>query len=100
MRSLYNRYYNSGLIVIAQHVGDGPQTRSLANLQEQIAVLGINYVVIQDLSLRNWYVRSATGVPYYFLIDRQGDLRYKQVGGGNPALEQAILTLLTETPQP
>ena len=100
MRSLYNKYYNSGLIVIGEHLGDSSETASLQNLQEQIAVLGINYVVIQNLSGRDWYARTVSGVPYYFLIDRQGNLRYKQVGGGNPALEQAIISLLTEKPNP
>lgn len=96
LRDLYIKYYNSGLIVIGQHLGDGAETRSLTNLQNQIATLGINYVVIQDLAMTNWYARSTSAVPAYYLIDRQGHLRYRQVGGGNPALEQAILTLLAE----
>lgn len=89
-------YYNSGLVIIGQHVGDSSQTRSLSNLQTQIAELQINYIVTQDLTMENWYVRNASYVPAYFLIDRQGRLRYKQTGGGNPALEEAILALLTE----
>ena len=94
MRDLYLKYYDAGLMVIGHHLGDGSETRSLKNLQNQIAVLGINYVVIQDLSMTNWYAKTTQYVPSYYLIDRQGRLRYKQVGGGNPALEQAIITLL------
>jgi hypothetical protein len=97
LRTLYNEYYNSGLVIIGQHLGDGSETRSLVNLQNQIEQLKINYIVTQDLTMKNWYARNASYVPTYFLIDRQGHLRYKQVGGGNPVLEEAILALLTET---
>ena len=96
MRELYNKYKSSGLIVIGQHIGDDANTSSLENLQYQIKTLGINYVVIQDLSHENWYARNSQYVPTYFLIDRKGHLRYKQVGGDNPALEEAIITLLNE----
>lgn len=82
--------------MIGQHIGDDSNTRKLENLQYQIQALGINYVVIQDLSLENWYARNTRNVPTYYLIDRQGHLRYQQVGGGNPMLEQAIITLLNE----
>jgi hypothetical protein len=83
-------------VVIGQHIGDDAQTRSLTNLKNEIKGLDINYVVIQDLSQDNWYARDSQYIPTYYLIDRQGNLRYKQVGGGNPALEKAIITLLAE----
>ena len=57
---------------------------------------GINYVVIQDLAHTNWYIQNASALPTYFLIDRQGHLRYKQVGSVNQSLEQAIQVLLAE----
>jgi hypothetical protein len=103
LRALYNKYKGNGLVVIGQHIGDDTQTRSLTNLKNEIAKLDINYVVIQDLSQDNWYAKDSQYIPTYYLIDRQGNLRYKQVGGGNPALEQAILALLNEAisePQP
>jgi hypothetical protein len=97
LRDLFNKYKSTGLVVIGQHIGDDANTRKLENLHSQIQTLGINYVVIQDLSHKNWYARNSQYVPTYYLIDRQGHLRYKQVGGGNPALEQVIITLLNET---
>lgn len=96
MRDLFTEYGPTGLIVIGQHIGVDANTRKLDNLRSQIKILGINYVVIQDLSQDNWYAQNSRYVPMYFLIDRQGHLRYKQVGGGNPALEEAIITLLNE----
>ena len=96
MRDLYDKYQSAGLVVIGQHIGVDANTRKLENLQNQIKTLGITYVVIQDLSQNNGYARNSQNVPTYFLIDRQGHLRYKQGGGGNPALEQAIITLLNE----
>jgi hypothetical protein len=96
LRALYNKYKGDGLVVIGQHIGDDTQTRSLTKLKNEIAGLNINYVIIQDLSQDNWYAQDSRYIPTYYLIDRQGNLRYKQVGGGNPALEQAIITLLTE----
>jgi hypothetical protein len=97
LRALYTKYKGNGLVVIGQHIGDDAQTRSLTNLKNKIAELKINYVVIQDLTQENWYARDSQYVPTYYLIDRQGNLRYKQVGGGNPTLEQVILELLNET---
>jgi hypothetical protein len=96
LRDLFTEYGPTGLIVIGQHIGVDANTRKLDNLRNQIKILGINYVVIQDLSQDNWYAQNSRYVPMYFLIDRQGHLRYKQVGGGNPALEEAIITLLNE----
>lgn len=96
MRDLFIKYHDSGLTVIGHHLGDGEETRNLKNLQKEIASLGINYVIIQDLSMTNWYAENAHYVPTYYVIDRQGHLRYRQVGGGNPTLEQVILTLLAE----
>jgi hypothetical protein len=96
LRDLFTEYGTAGLIVIGQHIGVDTSTQKLDNLRNQIKILGINYVVIQDLSQDNWYSQNSRYVPTYFLIDRQGHLRYKQVGGGNPALEEAIITLLNE----
>jgi hypothetical protein len=96
LRDLFTEYGTAGLIVIGQHIGVDANTQKLDNLRNQINILGINYVVIQDLSQDNWYSQNSRYVPTYFLIDRQGHLRYKQVGGGNPALEEAIITLLNE----
>jgi hypothetical protein len=97
LRVLYDRYKGDGLVVIGQHIGDDAQTRSLENLKNEIVKLEINYVIIQDLSQDNWYAQDSQYIPTYYLIDRMGNLRYKQVGGGNPALEKAILKLLKET---
>jgi hypothetical protein len=97
LRDLYNNYQADGLVVIGQHIGDDTNTSNLDNLQYQMKNLGITYIVIQDLSQKNWYARNSQFIPTYYLIDRQGYLRYKQVGGGNPMLEQTIITLLNET---
>ena len=96
MRDVYLKYHDSGLVVIGQHLGDSSETRSLTNLQNEMVRLGINYIVIQDLTHTNWYNQSTSALPTYYLIDRQGHLRFKQAGGVNQSLEQAILTLLAE----
>lgn len=97
MRALYNKYGKYGLVAIGQHIGDDAETRSLNNLKQHMDISGINYAVIQDPSHDNGYTQNTRYLPVFFLIDRQGHLRYQQVGGVNPALEETIITLLNET---
>jgi hypothetical protein len=97
VRALYETHGDDGLVVIGQHIGDDANTSDLSKLGDQIRILGIPYIVIQDLSQKNWYARNSQYVPTYYLIDRQGNLRYKQVGGSNPMLEETIIKLLNET---
>ena len=96
LTSFYDQYKDEGLIVIGHHIGNSSETRDLTRLQNEMVELKINYVVLQDVSQDNWYARDTLYVPRYYLIDRQGILRYRQLGPNTQMLEEAILELLNE----
>ncbi len=91
------QYAADGLVVIGDHFPEFPYERELNNLKEAITRLGIPYAVTQDNDAVTWNAYNQMYWPTMYLIDKQGNLRYRHIGeGAYTETEAAIQALLAE----
>ena len=98
LRDWYGKYTDQGLVVIGNHYPEFDYERDLNNLKDALVRLDVPYAVAQDNDGGTWRAYRTRYWPTLFLIDKQGHLRYTQIGEGAYATtEGAIQDLLKET---
>jgi glutathione peroxidase-family protein len=98
LREWYNTYKDQGLVVIGNHYPEFSYERDLENLKEALVRLDVPYPVAQDNDRITWGAYKNRYWPTLYLIDKQGDIRYRHIGEGRyEETEAAIQTLLAET---
>lgn len=91
------RYRAQGLTVIGVHTPELDSERNLDNLRREIAELGIRFPVMSDNDYATWNAYRVNAWPTWFVIDKQGRIRWKHVGeGAYEETEQVIKQLLAE----
>lgn len=97
LKAWHAAYADQGLVVIGNHYPEFDYERSLENLKEAAAELGIEYAVAQDNDGATWKAYDNHFWPTLYLIDKQGRLRYVNIGEGRyTETETAIQALLAE----
>jgi thiol-disulfide isomerase/thioredoxin len=98
LKDWHETYSSQGLVIIANHFPEFFHERELKNLEFAVADLGIQYAVAQDNDGKTWRAYNNRYWPTLYLIDKNGHIRYQQIGEGNyERTEQAIQELLDET---
>ena len=91
------RYRNKGLTIIGVHTPELEIERDLDTVRREIAKLDIHYPVVTDNDNAIWDAYKVQAWPTWFVIDKQGHVRWMHVGEGAYAeTEQLIQTLLAE----
>ena len=91
------RYRDKGLTIIGVHTPEFEREKNVDNLRREIAELGIRYPVVTDNDNAMWNAYKVQAWPTWFVIDKQGRLRWKHVGeGAYDETEQVIKKLLAE----
>lgn len=90
MDELYKQYQRKGLEVLAVNVGQKKEiVRTFA------AELGASYPILIDVEGKGAALFGVTDVPRTYVVDRNGIVRYRILGGATPAtLKKLILSLL------
>jgi cytochrome c biogenesis protein CcmG, thiol:disulfide interchange protein DsbE len=90
MDVLYKQYQRKGLEVLAVNVGQKKEVvRTFA------AELGVRYPLLTDADTKSAALFGVTDVPRTYVIDRNGIVRYRILGGATPeTLKKLILSLL------
>ena len=84
-------------MVIGNHYPEFEYEKDLDNLKEALIRLDVPYPVVQDNDAKTWRAYGNRYWPSLYLIDKQGNIRYKHIGeGAYDETERAILTLLVE----
>ena len=97
LREWHNRLADQGLVVIGNHYPEFGYERDLANLEQALVRLEVNYPVAQDNDRETWSAYGTRFWPTLYLIDKQGRLRYQHIGEGRyEDTEAAIQSLLAE----
>lgn len=97
LRSWYEKYRDQGLVVIGNHFPEFSYEADLGNLKAAVADLDVPYPVAQDNDGATWRAYKNQYWPTWYLIDKQGRIRYKHIGeGGYAETEAAIQALLAE----
>ncbi len=98
MREWYDEYMDQGLVVIGNHYPEFSYERDLDNLRDALVRLDVPYPVAQDNDRQTWGAYNNRYWPTLYLIDKQGNIRYKHIGEGAYAeTEAAIQYLLAES---
>jgi peroxiredoxin len=97
LRGWHETYSGQGLVIIGNHYPEFSFEQELANLQTAVEELEIPYAVAQDNDGATWKAYNARYWPTLYLIDKQGRIRYVQIGEGRyEETEKAIQALLAE----
>ncbi len=98
LRQWHQRYADQGLVIIGNHYPEFPYERKLGNLKAAIQELDVPYPVVQDNERVNWGNYNNRYWPTLYLVDKEGNLRYRHIGeGAYEKTEQAIEALLAES---
>lgn len=93
----HENYKDEGLVIIGNHYPEFNYERDLVNLRDAIIRLEVDYPVLQDNERDTWGRYHNRYWPTVYLIDKQGNVRYKHIGEGRyDETEEAILELLAE----
>ncbi|MGH9906107.1 MAG: redoxin domain-containing protein [Pyrinomonadaceae bacterium] len=97
VKTWHARYRDKGLTIIGVHSPEFDSERNIDNLRRQVAALDIKYPVVADNDYATWKVYGVEAWPTFFLLDKQGRVRWTHVGEGAYAeTEQVIKKLLAE----
>lgn len=97
IREWHEAYQDEGLIIIGNHYPEFNYERNLPNLRDALTRLEVDYPVLQDNDRETWSAYNNRYWPTVYLIDKQGNIRYKHIGEGRYGeTEEAILELLAE----
>ena len=97
IKEWYDRYKDRGFAVIGVHSPEFAHERRLENVRAYVERQGIHYPVVIDNDFAIWRRYSNHYWPAVYLIDKQGQLRYRTIGEGRyTQTEQMIQTLLAE----
>lgn len=93
----HETYKDQGLVVIGNHYPEFTYEYELANLRDSLQRLEVNYPILQDNDRETWAAYANRYWPTVYLIDKQGNIRYKHIGEGRyDQTEEAIQELLAE----
>ncbi|MGH2514289.1 MAG: TlpA family protein disulfide reductase [Ktedonobacterales bacterium] len=75
LEKAYLSYASKGVVVVGVDISDDAQT-----ISDFIQRLGVTYPILRDVGERVTLQYRLTATPSSFFLDRQGVIRYKQVG--------------------
>jgi len=91
------RYREQGLTVIGVHTPELDTERNIDNLRREVAELGIRFPVVSDNDFSTWNAYRVRAWPTWFVLDKQGRIRWQHVGeGAYDETEEVIKQLLAE----
>lgn len=95
---MYDKYDGEEFTVISVHYPEFNYEREVDNVREAAAELGVEYPIAIDNDRLTWGAYNQRYWPTRYLIDKEGNIRYKHIGeGAYDETEQAILALIAET---
>lgn len=99
MRQYYDEFKDSNFALISFHDPEFSTERDWNNVQQAVKEDNIKYAVAQDNDFKTWNAFGVNAWPTWFLIDKQGNIRYKHIGeGAYDETEANIKALLAEQP--
>ncbi len=97
LQSWYAQYHDQGLILVGVHSPEFTYEHDVANVKQAIQDLKITYPVALDNDFKTWNAYHVYAWPTWFILDKQGAIRFTHIGEGAYAeSEQAIRQLLGE----
>ena len=91
------KYANDDFEIVAVHYPEFSFEEDLGNVEEAVAGFGIEYPVVLDNSGKIWRSYRQRFWPTRYVIDKEGNIRYKHIGeGAYEETDKVIAALLAE----
>ncbi len=91
------KYRAQGLVVLGVHTPELSFEKDVENVRKAVKEYNIKYPVAIDGDFANWNRYNVWAWPTWFIVDKEGYIRYTHVGEGDYAgSEQVIQELLAE----
>ncbi len=91
------KYRAQGLVVLGVHTPELSFEKDVANVRQAVHDYNIKYPVAIDGDFANWNRYNVWAWPTWFIVDKEGYIRYTHVGEGAYAeSEMVIQALLAE----
>lgn len=91
------KYRDQGLVVLGVHTPELSFEKDVENVRRAVKDYELKYPVAIDGDLRNWNRYNVWAWPTWFIVDKEGYIRYTHVGEGDYAgSERVIRQLLAE----
>lgn len=88
------KYRDKGLTVIGIQSPEFEREKVFENIVQAVNKHEIKYPILIDNEMNNWNAFGVNAWPTIFIIDKQGRIRYKQVGEGNYAYQEKVIQAL------
>lgn len=99
----YDRFKEQGFEIVGVHTPEFDHEKVAENVRRSIEQHNVTWPVFQDNKFRTWRAYNNRAWPAFYLIDREGNVRYSHRGElsdkfprGIAPLEEAIQELLSE----
>jgi len=105
LNSLVARYAGKGLVVVSVHTPELSSERAKAGVIESLRQYSLTNPIMLDNDYSYWNAMGNSYWPAYYLVDRQGLIRFAMVGethagDDNAAGMESALKLLLDQPEP
>lgn len=95
VKKWYAKYRDLGFVTLGIHTPEGEEECLLEDLRREVENFEISYPIAADNDYRCWTLYGTQYWPTFYLIDRNGIVRYVKVGeGGYWKTERMIRKLL------
>jgi len=82
MRQYYDQFHNKDFALISFHDPEFSAEKDWNNVTQAVKEDEIKYAVAQDNDFKTWNAYGVNAWPTWFLVDKQGIIRYKHIGEG------------------
>lgn len=90
-------YRDRGLVILGVHTPELSYERDVENVRRAVKEYEIKYPVAIDGDFANWNRYGVRAWPTWFIVDKQGNIRYSHIGeGAYDTSERVIQQLLAE----
>lgn len=97
LKDWWTKYKDQGLVIIGVHSPEFEFEKDANNVTQALKDFGLTYPVVQDNNFATWKAYQNDSWPSEYLIDKDGHIRYHEVGeGGYAEKEKNIQELLNE----
>jgi thiol-disulfide isomerase/thioredoxin len=90
LRAWYKKYQNQGLEIVGIHTPEFESDKPISNVQAALKRDNVTWPVMQDNQSKTWASYNNQYWPAFYLLDRQGMVRYYHAGEISERYPQAI----------
>lgn len=88
------KYRDQGLVIVGVHTPELSIERDIENVKQAVKDYEIQYPVAIDGDYSNWNRYNVWAWPTWYIVDKEGYIRYSHVGEGDYAASEATIQKL------